>query len=191
MGRRESKVHRRGVLVLGLISAVVLSTSASATVRDAKAPRFNQKDACSLPTTKDIKRLFGGAVTVLSSEPNPKTICLFGVAPEGDRPGGELWSVVDWRRGDDRPSRDAYDAVARAVDPDIAGGLTVEELAGLGKQAYLYPNDGSLFVVVNKDFAFHLFWDPNDDSQQPVSSGTAKDTRALLDLARTIVKRAS
>lgn len=184
-------MHRRGVLVMALTSAMLLTTTAtSANAQSTKTPKFDPKDACSLPSPKEIKRLFGGAVTVQTTDPKPRGICLFSVSTEGDHTGGILWSIVEWRRGDPGPIRDPVAAVARAVDPDIAGGVNVEELSSIGKQAYLYPNDGFLYVVANKNFAFRLFWDTTPDSgqQMPLSN---KDTGAMLDLARTIVKRAS
>ncbi len=153
----------------------------------APTKRVDAKDACTLLGVSKVQRAFGGPVKTQRGGPLPTAVCYYLVGTDPARaPGGTLTATIEYRKGD-RDATNAIEAVERVVDPDVAGGVEVEALGGVGKDAYVYPDDGQLIVAATRTLAFRLLWAPAGQS----AALTPETRRALLRLAKDTVKRAS
>lgn len=179
-------MRRRQVLALPLAACAALGLGAGAAFAAPKpAQKVKLDDACSLVLPARIVRAFGGPVVRHRAGPLPTRVCYVDVgANKAEAPGGTLTASFEYIKGDDTAS-DAQEGVERIVDPDVAGGVKVEAVEGVGKLAYAYPDDGGLLVAVGNRFAFRLLWAP---ASQPAPL-TAQARKALVKLAKDAVKR--
>jgi hypothetical protein len=161
------------------------ATTAVAAPAPVGPKKINPKDACTVAVPAKVQREFGAPVKPMRAGGIPARVCYFNVGADPTQaPGGILTAVIEYLKGDDS-APDAIGAVERDVDPDIAGGVIVEALIGLGKLAYLYPDDGAVLVAATKAFAFRLIWGPSGQT----AALTPDVRKSLLRLAKDVVKR--
>lgn len=176
-------LRKLSVLVTGVAITVTVAGMDAAVAAPAK--RVNPKDACTLLAAKKVHGAFGGSRTRASrAGPLPTLVCYYLVA-DGLAEVGTLTATIDYRKGDDT-APNATQAIEGIVDPDVAGGVNVEAIEGVGKLAYLYPDDGQIVAAANKALGFRLLWAPGGQAA-PLD---AKTRKALVRLAKDVVKRA-
>jgi hypothetical protein len=177
------------VLVTSVVVALAVSLLGAAGVGAAppvQAKKVSLKNACTLLATANVKQVFGGdRVRAQRAGPLPTHVCYY-LSASGREQVGTLTATIEYRKGDDT-APNAVQAVEGVVDPDVAGGVNVEAVDGVGKLAYLYVDDGAIVAAANKALGFRLIWAPGG---QPAPMD-AKTRKALIRLAKEVVKRAA
>jgi hypothetical protein len=158
------------------------STSALAKPKKPKVEPIDTQDGCTLFFTSKVEAAFGTPVVL---QPDGRVCYALVGADPYTAPGGAVTAVIEYTKGDES-APDAFEAVQRIVDPDVAGGVQVETLKGIGKLAYLYPDDGSILVAPNKRVAFRLMW---STPANQLTALTPESRQALIRMARDTVKR--
>jgi hypothetical protein len=169
------------VVVVASVGALVLDSVASGAVPHRPV---SLEDACTLVSIKRVTRAFGSPAQPMPAGPPPTEVC-YVIVGSTPAEGGTLTATIEYRKGDDT-APDGIEAAQRVADPDIAGGVNVEPLQGVGKLAYLYPDEGVLLVAANKRLAFRLIWAPGGVSAPLTSQARA----GLIRVAKDTVRRA-
>jgi hypothetical protein len=171
--------------MLGAITAFALiAAPASAGVNTgSQGTRIKSAHACTMLRTPEVK-VFGTPVKTAINPYLKNAQCdgVVGADPK-QPPGGSLWAFQNF------PSFvDAFDSSRAALEDqhaeDQLSNDLLEDVSGVGRQAYLNRTKRTVVVAASKKFAFTLGW---------VRAGEASlskaDEKKLLTLAKDVVSR--
>jgi len=170
------RLRRGGLVIAAALSAsLVLGSTASGTPKD---PKVKINDGCTMLVKKEIKKRFGSPV-VLHDEPLGCSAVVGADATVAS--GGRIVAYQEY------PNLDQLSARAAVEDRHAAeflGEDPLEDVAGVGKYAYVNRAVGVIVVQASKKFAFSLLW-----QRGGVLTINDADLKKLVKLAKDIVAR--
>jgi hypothetical protein len=175
----------RTIAVVVLTGVLIASTSAGIAAASNAAKRITPEEPCTIFTTKQIEKAFGGPVSEGSGR-RDLLICAWevGIDPNA-KPGGRFYAKQVYPNIiNTSPTAKAAIEDERAIDS--ISNDDVRDVDKIGKNAYFNASKGAITVQVNKKYVFQIIWNPGSVSG-PIS---AKDEKTLRKLAKSVVKRA-
>ena len=173
---------------LRMVTLAIVTTFAAASVAGAgtaKPKRIKRDEACTIVTTRQVEKAFGGPVAEgVEQEVVLSCTYLVGTDPLAE-PGGSFAaqqlfpSILNTTDSAKAAVEDAH-AIAVVTEDDL------RDVDDVGRAAYINSTRGEIVVQANKKYAFILIWSP----ESVVTPSTKAVEKKLIALAKDVVKRA-
>jgi hypothetical protein len=175
-------------VVVAALAATTGATTAGAAVdvKGNKGPKIKLNDACTILSTKQVVKAFGGP-----AKPKVPLVggqdCNYPVGVDPNTPPGGTLATEQLFPNLLAPVSDAQAAVEDTHAIDTLSKDNLADVNHLGLEAYINYTKGVLLVAARKKYAFSISWHPASVTHGTI---TVAEGRKLIKLAKDIVKRA-
>jgi len=182
----NTALRRLGALFL-LLS--LLNTGVAMAGAPSKDKRVQRDKACTMVTERQVEKALGGPVAE-GVENAVVLTCTYVVGDDPtQRPGGEF-ATTQLFPSILNTTGTAKKAVQDAHAIDLLAEDDLREVEDVGRRAFFNATRGRLVVLANKKYAFVLNWTTPAVPNTPEGRISKKHEKALIRLAKAVVKRA-
>jgi hypothetical protein len=171
---------------VALFAGVLIgSTFAGVGAARGATKRIKPEQPCTIVTKSQIEKAFGGPVAD-PTEGGVLLVCSWRVGTDPSTPPGGAFHARQVFPNIINTSPNAKAAIEDERAIDSLSDNDLRDVDNVGRSAYLNATTGEITVQANKRYVFEIAWNPGG---LPATLN-AKQEKALVKLAKSIVKRA-